>query len=82
LTLVTANIRKRVDSSKTETITTMIMTMNMAKTTIIVSNIQSALLPRFLQTLWLFYRVSFAASVRRKLSKAQNFVTDVAQLSK
>ena len=42
-------------------------------------NIQPTHIPRFLQTLRLFRQVSFAASVPRKLCKAQNFATAAEQ---
>lgn len=78
LTLASANDGKVVDFSKMRTITMIMMTITMM-TTISVAHIQPMRIPRFLQTLRLFRQVSFAASVPRKLCKAQNFATAAEQ---
>ncbi len=52
----------------------MIMTLMMMNTISIINvNTQPMHTPKFLQTLQLFQRVTFAAGVQHKLFKAQNF---------
>ena len=65
------------DSTKTKTITMMIMTTIM----IITNHIQTAHTPRFLQILRLLYQVSFVAIVPHKPFRVLNFATGVERLS-
>ena len=51
----------------------MIMTLMMMNAISINVNTQPMHTPKFLQTLQLFQRVTFAAGVQHKLFKAQNF---------
>jgi hypothetical protein len=77
----TANIRTGVASCKTKTIMMMTMMIMTTITIIITSNTQTVHTPRFLQTLRLFYLVSFVKIVPRKLFKGPNFATGVVQQS-
>jgi len=61
-----------------KTITVIMMTITMM-TMISIANIQPTRIPGFLQTLRLFRQVSFAASVPRKLCRAQKFATAAEQ---